>query len=153
MILTDYYKAKKVGTAQYRFDVMESSQSYEYFENLLINKRKLNVGGLSFNYLPRPDDWAGAKERKPDMAITKGNTNVSSVFIPDLKTHLIGYGDINGSQDALILQFSTDYSTIEVFIARGYKNHISALYTAFKEGDLQEEAEGLRTKALNVFKG
>jgi len=152
MILTDYYKSKRLGQSEYRYDITESTHSYESLENLLINKRKFNVGGLSFNYVPHPGSWAGVKERVPDMAITKSNTNVSSIFIPDLKTHLIGYGDISGTQDAIILQFSDDYSTIELFIARGYKNDILALYTAFKEGDLTDEANGLRAKATNAIK-
>lgn len=153
MILTDYYKSKKLGQSEYRYDIVSSTQSYESLENLLINKRKFNIGGLSFNYVPRPGNWSGAKERVPEMAITKNSSNISSIFIPDLNTHFIGYGDIVGTQDAIILQFSADYSTIELFIARGYKNDILALYTAFKEGDLTDEANGLRAKATNVFKG
>lgn len=153
MILTDYYKGKKLTDAESRYDIEQSSHSYEYFETLLLNKRKFNVGGLSFNYVPRPASFKGIDGRKPDMAITKGNVNVSSVHTPDLQKHLIGSGDVNGTNDALIFVFSPDYKTIEIFVARGYKNDELTLYEAAKTGDLDEEMEALRARVKNVFKG
>ena len=94
MILTDYYHAQKLTGAESRFDITHSSQSYELFESLLINKRKFNVGGLSFNYVPRPASFKGIDGRKTEMAITKGNVNISSIHVPDLQNIQIGYGCI-----------------------------------------------------------
>lgn len=152
MILTDYYKAQKLTSAESRYDVTDSSQGYELFESLLINKRKYNVGGLSFNYVQRPASFKGADGRKAEMAITKGNANVSSVHIPDLQNNQIGYGDVNGTNDALITIFSNDYKTIEIFIARGYKNDVLALYEEIKAGYLDAEIGVLKAKAKEVFK-
>ena len=89
MILTDYYKAVKMTDAESRYDVTNSTQSYEPFESLLINKRKFNIGGLSFNYVLRPATFKGIDGRRPDMAITKGNVSISSVYVPDLDIPLI----------------------------------------------------------------
>ena len=153
MILTDYYHAQKLTGAESRFDITHSSQSYELFESLLINKRKFNVGGLSFNYVPRPASFKGIDGRKTEMAITKGNVNISSIHVPDLQNIQIGYGDANGTNDALIAVFSNAYKTIELFIARGYKNDVLALYEEIKAGYLDAEIEAIKAKAKDVFKG
>lgn len=152
MILTDYYKAEKLTDAESRFDVTSSTQSYELFESLLINKRKYNIGGLSFNYVPRPATFKGETGRKTEMAITKGNVNISGIYVPDLHSIHISYGDVNGTNDALIAIFSNDKTTIELFIARGYKNDVLALYEEIKAGYLDAEIEALKAKAKDVFK-
>ncbi len=150
---TDYYKFEKLTQAESRFDVTMSTASYEPFESLLINKRKFNIGGLSFNYVDRPDTWKGETGRRAEKALTKGNVNLSSVFVPNLKEHLIGYGDAYGTQDAFIMLFNADYTVIEVFIARGFLNHMQAVYTYVKEGEFQQDFELLRVSSKIVFKG
>ena len=153
MILTDYYKAVKMTDAESRYDVTNSTQSYEPFESLLINKRKFNIGGLSFNYVLRPATFKGIDGRRPDMAITKGNVSISSVYVPDLLKKLLAHGNINGTNDALIFVFSADMQIIELFIARGYKNDETALYQMVKAGELDAEMEALRAIAILIFKG
>lgn len=152
MIFTDYYKGQKLTDAASRYDVTQSSKSYEYFENLLINKRKFNVGGISFNYVPRPTSFKAMPERKAEMAITKGSVSISSVFVPDLKNHLVAFGDINGTNDALILIFSSDFKTIEILVARGYGNSGLTLWDEVIEGNLNEEIEAIRAGAYDVLK-
>ena len=150
---TDYYRGELLTDAVSRFDITHSTGSYEPFENLLINKRKCNVGGLSVNYVDRPDRWSGNDARRAEKALTKGNVNVSSVFVPNLKEHLIGYGDVNGTTDALIILFNASYSVIEIFIARGYAHDIQALYTYVREGEYSNEFEALRSIAKDMLKG
>ncbi|MCO6496491.1 MAG: hypothetical protein J5I50_02395 [Chitinophagaceae bacterium] len=152
MILTDYYKGECLTTASSRYDVTMSTRSYEYLETLLINKRKFNVGGLSFNYVPLPASFKARPERKAEMAITKGNVNISSVFVPDVESHLIGFGDVNGTSDGLIFIFSSDYSTIEILVARGYANDLLTLFNEVKDGNLDDEIAILRSKAVDVLK-
>lgn len=110
------------------------------------------MGGLSFNYVPVPDFFKAKEQRKAQMCITKGNVSVSSVFVPDLQAHQIAYGDVNGTNDAIIFLFSTDRKQIELFIARGYCNDVFSLYDEVKQGGLDEEIEALRAKAKDVFK-
>lgn len=152
MIFTDYYKAQKLTPAESRYDVVLSTQSYEHFENLLINKRKFNVGGLSFNYVDRPASFNGNSNRLTEKAITKGNSNISSVYVPSIFNHLFAYGDINTTNDALILVFSQDYTSIEIFIARGYKNDSMDLFQQFVANEFEHEIELLRAKSREVFK-
>lgn len=153
MIFSDYYFVQKVTEAESRYDVMKSTQSYEFFESLLINKRKFNIGGLSLNYVPRPSSFKESKNRMAEMAIAKGNASISSIYIPDIQNTLIAYGDVKGTIDAIIFLFSEDKQTIELFIARGYFNDVLALYEEVKGGYLDCEIEALRLKAKNVFKG
>jgi len=149
MILHGYYRGEKLTTAQSRFDITASSGEYDLFESLLINKLKFNIGGLSFNYVQRPSKWGG---KKTDMAITKGIQNITSVKRPNLESNL-AYGDINGTNDGCIIAFNSDYketgiTIIEIFIARGCRNDTTALWNLFTDGELNDEIEELRKKAV-----
>jgi len=152
MILTDYYKGQKLTDAQSRFDITASTGEYDLFEQLLINKQKFNIGGLSFNFGQRPDRWKG---KKTDMAITKGSQNITSVKRPNLENN-VAYGDINGSNDSCIIVFNPDYketgiTTIEIFIARGLRNDTDGLWQLFTDGELKSDIEALREKAVTIF--
>ncbi len=149
MILTDFYKGEKLTEAKSRFDITASTGEYDLFESLLINKKVFNIGGLSFNFGQRPDKWGG---KKTDMAITKGSQNITSVKRPNLENN-VAYGDINTSNDGLIILFNPDYketgiTTIEIFIARGLKNDTDGLWELFTDGELSHEIEALRKKAV-----
>ena len=152
MILTDYYKGEKLTDAKSRFDITASTGEYDFFESLLINKLKFNIGGLSFNCGQRPDKWGG---KKTDMAITKGSQNVTSVKRPDLENN-IAYGDVHGSNDGVIIVLNPDYKEagiiwIEIFIARGLRNDTDGLWELFTDGELNNEIELLRQKAVTIF--
>lgn len=152
MIFTDYYIGEKITDSEFRYDITKSTESYELFENLLINKRKFNVGGLSFNYVQRPSNFGGTTERVGEKAITKGNSNISTVYCPSLPNHEYGYGDINGTQDALILIFKGKYHSIEIFVARGYKNDVQNLFSECIAGSFDKELNKLRNQSKNVLK-
>ena len=149
MILTDYYKGQKLTEAKSRFDITASSGSYDYFESLLINKLKFNIGGLSFNLCQRPDRWNGSKT---DFAITKGSNNITSVQRPDIENKY-SFGDINGTNDGCIIIYNDDFKTagihtIEVFIARGCKNDKVPLWNLLTDGELQHEIDYYRKNAV-----
>lgn len=154
MILTDYYMGQKLKEvkAQYRFEVIQSTTEYDKFELLLINKRNPNPGGWSFNFVPRPKRWDG--EESPDMAITKGSENISSVYIPDPELPY-GFGDIKGTNDAVLVVFNEDYRTkgiisIELFIARGQKHNRKNLWFELVDGELNHEIEYLRSHSQTI---
>ncbi len=149
MILTDYYQCKKLTEAKSRFDVIEATGEYDFFENLLINKRAFNVGGLSLNLVERPDKWSG---KATDLALTKGSSNITSIKRPNIETN-IGFGDIKGSNDGCIIVFNSDFAeagiqTIEIYIARGLKNDTTALWQLFTDGELLHEVEVLKKKTV-----
>lgn len=149
MILTDYYKGEKLTGAKTRFDIVSSTGEYDFFESLLINKRKFNVGGLSFSYTDRPKNWKG---KDTDKIIGKGSSNITTVKRVDLETN-IAYGDINTTNDGCIILFNEDFKeagicSIEIYIARGCRNDQKSLKDRFEFEDLQHEVEILRKKAV-----
>jgi hypothetical protein len=149
MILTDYLMGKKLTEAKSRYEIVSSSESYDFLETLLINKRGFNVGGTSFNCVSRPDRW---KKKNASLAICKGSHNITSLIRPDINLPY-AIGDINGTKDASIFVFNPDHretgiKTIEVFIARGLKNDINSLWNLLIDGELSPEMEILRNKSV-----
>ncbi|MEI8201614.1 MAG: hypothetical protein WCH34_01290 [Bacteroidota bacterium] len=147
MILTDYYKAEKLpeSKSKLRYDVTASTGHYEPFEAL---KNKKNE--LFFYYGDVPDNFNSLVKRKADKCITK-TKNISSVFVPDI-TLPFAYGDVNSTSDALIILFNENYTTIEIFVARGQRNNKRNLYFLLTDGELQNEIEMLRKKANELPK-
>ena len=142
MTLTDYYKGENLpGNAKTRYDITASTASYEPFEVKLKNKK----GGQSFYFGDAPDRFKFASKDRPDKAITKGD-NISSVFVPDVKLPL-AFGDVYHTQDSLLIIFSNEYKTIEIFIARGQRNNKRNLYFLLCDKELDYEIENLRERA------
>jgi hypothetical protein len=142
MILTDYYKGEHLpDTAKSRYDITSSTQSYEPFETKLKNRKK----GLSFYFGDVPDRWHFSSKDRPDKAISKSD-NISSVFVPDV-TLPFGFGDVKGTQDAILIIHSKDWQTIEILIARGQRNNKRNLYHLLCDKELDLEIEALRSHA------
>ena len=141
MILDGLYKLAKLPEvkSKLRLDVISSTGSYETFE-LLKNAK----GQLFFYYGDVPDKFKADVKRKADKSLTNRlGKNVSSVFVPDI-TQPFGYGDVNGTNDAILLLFNADHTEIEIFIAKGKRNNRMALYNLLTDGELITEIEALR---------
>ncbi|WP_301757848.1 MULTISPECIES: hypothetical protein [Bacteroidales] len=145
MKLTDYYKMVKLPTckSKLRFDCVASTGGYEPFEERAARGRDKR---FKFYYGGTPDTFTANAQRKADRVITD-TTSISSVFTPDLDNPLLGYGDTVGTGDALLFLFSEDYRQIEIFVARGLKNHAKGLFALFVDGELADEMECLRQQA------
>ena len=143
MIFTDYIKAENLpDNKKTRYDVTASTQNYLPFEMRLHNRK----GGRSFFYFGDvPPYFRFASKERPDKCISRDG-NISSVLIPDPAAPL-AYGDVNGTHDAIIMIFSNDWKTIEIFIARGQKNNRINLYFLACNEELQDEFEILRRDA------
>ena len=96
-----------------------------------------------------PDSFSNRARQKAERAITS-TKNISSVFIPNINKPL--YGDVKGTQDAILFVFSADYNLMEIFIARGYKPQQKALYASMMRGDLNDEIIRIRQHAINLTK-
>ena len=145
MKLTDYYKMAKLPTckSKLRFDCITSTGGYEPFEERAQRGRDKR---FKFYYGGTPDTFSADAQRKADRVITD-TTNISSVYTPDLDNPLLGYGDVAHTTDALLFLFSEDYREIEIFVARGLKNHQKGLFSLFADGELADEVEQLRQLA------
>lgn len=144
MILSDYYRLERLPEfAQNRtprFDCTASTGSYQAFEAMAAKSR---VKRFYCYYNGVPDTFSDHARTKADRAITNSQ-NISSVFIPNLDKPLLGYGDVKGTNDAILFTFAPDYNSMEIFIARGYKSNARALFNHFQNGDLNGEAEAIR---------
>lgn len=146
MKLTDYYKMQEIRVIKsHRFDCTASTGGYNPFE-AIANKCRDKIKRFFFYYGGVPESFNAHAQRKTDRVITNGD-NLSSVYVPDLDNPLLGYGDMRGTNDALLFLFSDDYKQIEVFVARGLKQNQLALYVLFADGELDDEIAQLRKQA------
>lgn len=164
-ILTDYYKFKRIATkAKLRLDCVASTQSYPQFEEKRATKATrptekrdaTNVGDLVIYYGDVPESFGGKAQRKADKCITIKSKNLSSVYVPEPESNL-AYGDFKGTTDALLFVFHDfevkdgrpiEGATLEVFVARGYSKDRVPLYNSLSDGELDEEIEVLRKRAV-----
>lgn len=164
MLLTDYYRFEKVATkAKMRLDCTASTESYPIFEQSRADKpRKASErfdataeGDLVVYFGDVPKNFGGEVHRKADKSLTMKSNNLSSIFVPDPALN-IGYGDVRGSSDAILLIFNgfevingklQQGATLEIFIARGKSKDRIALYNLFSDGELVEEMNYLRERA------
>jgi len=146
MILTDYYKLERLPefakNKTPRFDCIASTGEYPLFENMAA-RSKVNRFFCYYNGIP--GTFSSKAKQNAERAITN-TKNISSVFIPNLKKPLLGFGDVKGTQDAILFVFSPDCIAMEVFIARGYKNNKRGLYNLLVDGELNGEIEIIRNR-------
>lgn len=152
MILTDYYKLQRLSqfanNKTPRFDCVGSTQSYELFEQIADSSK---VKRFFCYYSPNGDGAITAnRKRMADMRIFNRG-NISSVYVPDLEFNHIAFGDVKNTNDALTFIFSDEGNTMELFIARGYKNNNYAIYDQVKEGELDHELNCLRANAIPII--
>lgn len=147
MILTDYYKLERLpenaNKRTPRYDCTLSTKSYRAFEEMAARSR---VKRFFCYYNGIPDTFSDRARAQAERAISNSN-NISSVFIPDLQRSHLGFGDVKGSNDAILFLFSKDYSTMELFISRGNKSNQQSLYHYMTEGKLANEMKYLRDTA------
>lgn len=153
MIITDYlcFEEKRV-IKSHRLDCTFSTGGYEPIES----KKKLGRDKVErlYCYLAGiPDSFSANAKRKADLAITDGGNSWSSIFIPDADNPLKGYGDMAGTDDALLFLFSEDYKKMEIFVIRGRKHNQKMIHTMFADGELDEDIGCLRelAKPYNAY--
>lgn len=152
MRITDYYRLRILpeneGKKTVRFDTVASYGSYPLFESMA---EKSKVKRFFCYYNGVPDTFSDRARQKAERAITKSSCNISSVFIPNQNKSHLGYGDVKGTQDALLVVFSADYHTMELFIIRGEKFNQRALYGLMATGQLNQEIQYFRNNSKNVM--
>ena len=150
MILNDYYRFEKLPNqkSKMRLDCTLCTRSYNPFERL--RKADKMVVYIGANTHTR----AGEK-RKSDLAMTNV-VHITSIYTPEIEQPY-WYGDVDG--DALMMvhhDFKTidgrvaDGSIVEVFIARGQKHNVGALFTLMCDGELDAEMDRLRKQAASA---
>lgn len=142
MILTDYYLLQFIEgqKSKLRRECIKSSQTYPAFEILR------NKDGILFMYVTDvPDSFNSRAKEKASKSISK-TKHISGIFFPDI-SQPFAYGNIKDTNDALLFICNPNFSTIEVFVARGQLHHERPLCTMLADGELNIEIEILRADA------
>ena len=151
MILTDYYKfAKQEGQkSKMRIDCIASTRSYDILE------RRRDKNGLLKLYIGDNTYTKAGQSGRSDLSLSYKDHN-SSIFVPDVKLPY-WYGDFHNTADAVLLVCHNvafvdgaiqPGSEIEVFVARGQRANRQGLFNMLCDGDLAEEVEALRERAV-----
>lgn len=146
MRLTDYYSMKHLpdSKSKRRMDCVASSGSYPPFE---VRAARSTSKRVKFYYSKMPEAFNGRIKKRANMVISdKGN--FSTVFIPETTRPYHGFGDMAGTQDALLFLFRPGYEAVEVFVARGMRDCGRQLYNVFISGGLDDEIRQLREQAM-----
>lgn len=167
MILTDFYKFEHTARfAKSRMDCIASTRSYPEFEGKRALKDRaasksrdgIKMGDFIIYYNDVPKRFGGDVHRRAGKSITMGGKNLSSVYVPDPSLPF-GYGDVRGTNDALIFMFHDlnivdgviqGGGVIEVFVARGKSRDCIPLYNILCDGGLDDEMEYLRNRCKEV---
>ncbi len=140
-LLDIYYRFERLNKtrSKSRLDLVACSQSYE----------PLQKQNKDWIYSTQSDHIQASQNRKPAFTITGGSGNhITGVFIPEVRRHEIGYGDIKGTTDAAL--FILAENQLEIFIAKGKKNAAFALFQLLADGELDDEIEVLRKQSKPI---
>lgn len=151
MILTDYYRFDKLPElkSKLRLNCTASTASYNPLERLR------NKQGCLFIYLGENTYTKAGNDGKAYLAITHGDTHISSVFMPELELPA-GVGDMIYTSDALVFMLSNfalvngcprEGSVLEIFVARGQSHNQDCLFNLLYDGELVLEMQRLREAA------
>lgn len=124
----------------HRMDCIAKAGSYPVFERMAARSR---CGRLFFYATRVPDRFSVNARMKAGLSITNGK-NISSVYFPDKSRPLVGFGDVKGTNDALLFIFNPDYSRVEVYVAPGMKRGGSQFASRVLSGEFNREISYLR---------
>ncbi len=143
MILDSYYHFKKLPgiESKTRLDLIEYCNEYEPLHKPLKRSPDIVIY-LNDSYCVKE------KLRKSDKTITQAGNNISSIYIPNLNKPDFGYGDCRDTMDALLMIIQEN--EIELFIAKGKKKNVIALFNLFIDGEFENEIRDLKRTAIKI---
>ena len=142
MIFTDLYILRDLtGLKSKRYDCIASTGEYEPLQ------AKYKIGRDKIKRLYCYFGEHSNSKSIGEMKLADGRANWTKVKFPDNNFPNIGLGDMNGTDDEIIVLFSEQDKKIELLIARGLKKNRLQLYWQFVEGELDDEVERLRQQA------
>ena len=133
-----------------RIDCTASTRSYGPLENMR------NRAGILCLYIGDNTHTRPGQERRSDLALSK-TAHISSIYTPDIGLPF-WYGDFHKTADAALFVCSgvrfvdgaiQPGSVVEVLVARGQRSHRQGLYNMLCDGELSDEVEELRKRAVN----
>ncbi len=142
-MLDSFYHFKKLPdiTSKTRFDLIEYSNEYEPLHNPLKRTGDIVIY-LCENHCVKDS------ARKTDKAITQAGSNISSVYIPNISKAQFAFGDCRGTQDAILMNIQEN--DIQLYISKGKKNNVQALFNLFIDNELESEIQRLKKEAVKI---
>lgn len=144
MIIDCFYRFRKTAGRKTRYHLEAFAGEYEPLH------QPLKKSGEIVIYLSKPCFLTQPKagKRTADFALNRASHNVSSLFFPDLENPFVAYGDFQHEEDAGI--FVIKDGTLEIYVSKGRKNVALTIWQTFVEGDLADEIEQLKKRAIAV---
>ena len=147
MLVTDYYKFRQVLSGT-RFDEEVSTGCYAPFEALRNKRGKLfiHISGVGEICIHASHKKKFSPSVSKASHISTINGFEKGAFYWSSSYTYFGYGDLEGSQDAILFVYDAFRRMMEVFIIRGCKHLTLTLYSFLKEGRLRADMEFLRKR-------
>jgi hypothetical protein len=138
-----YYCFKKLGLtkSKNRFDSIFKTDEYAPFE---VGKGRR---GEIYLYLNHQDYTKSHSRRKVDYCLSNRHFHLTKVITPDIEHPEIAIGDVNNTEDALLIQFENNREVMHIFVCKGKKHSLNMLFNLFQDGELDTEIEELKGRA------
>jgi len=155
--ITAYYQLEKLSEeikTQFKIKSKARLDCVDYYNASSDNPLShfVNKKGQLYFYSSAPENYVTAKAKRiSDIGLTHGSKHLSSIYIPNLEHSEYGYGDINGTNDALLFKIKSDLSSIEMFLIKNGKNLKKQYYQLFIDGELDAEIEQIKQQAKPFF--
>ena len=144
----------------YRFRKVPERKTLMILESFAREYEPLNVAKKRTNqvycYLTeKPSNIVAERARKPAFSISNDiYRHLSGIYIPDLKGNAyLGYGDIKGTQDGLLFEFSESYQVLEIYVLKGQKNVIEQWYWIMADFELEQGLESIKNEETEILEG
>ena len=142
-LIDSYYRfeRKPDAMAKTRRDLITFFRTYEPLH-------KANRSSEVCLYLSDAGNINSRSRRRPRQRISDPQGNhISAIYHPEPEMPEFGYGDVKGTQDALLFIFSPDTTRIEILVAKGKGTVVQNLFDLLCDGELENEIRSLRMEA------
>jgi hypothetical protein len=142
---TSFYLLSKLPDtkSKHRYDCIASTEDYDPFE---VRARRCRDGRFKCYLSGVPNTFSAIAHSNAEMVLSDSD-NISSLLLYDIRHCLYYYGDVAGTDDALLVIFLPLYQTFELFIARGMKNNRKSLCDCAIKGLFDDVFANLRERA------
>lgn len=147
-VITEAYRlGRGYAISPSRYDTIKQAGRYQPLE-----QHKSSRDIAPFVYLTKvPRGWSNHAKDNAEYTLNNGKSNVSSIYIPEpLRYPNVGFGDMKGTNDALIIHLSEDCNTLSIMVARGQKLNARAVYEAYIRGELNHDIHQLEEQAVHI---
>lgn len=147
-VITEAYRlGRGYAISQERYDTTKYAGRYIPLEQGMSSRDK-----APFVYLTKiPSKWSDHAKANAEYTLNTGKSNVSSIYIPEPMLYPnIGFGDMQGTNDALIIHIADDCNSLSLMVARGHKLNARAVCEAYMRGELYEDIRLLDENAVHI---